>query len=345
MNSTTPWQAVASAWSSILWAVVLFSIVGLAAWARDRATRSAAACLGATGVFGLVLCAVGEPAGSATFAIGVAVGAAVGFGAAVRRVSAIRSAYASIAGGCIVVFGLAAPAVAVEQAVLTMESRPRFGANLWALAATDVLPSGSLVIVPSTRRALRIAAMRATATFPTDVEALSVAGLSDEGLPDETARVPLLWPVASEMHTAGMPTEVGLTRLAEARPLFLFPKAGWGRDLARHSQPFGLWERFSAEPVSPSDRRLSELRFAPLVHRMEQLVRTDSREGLSVVEDVLEARLVGVAAASDREGQSRVKEALERLRRPAPPNVLFAGSRPPAPSSEPASAIVETGTR
>jgi hypothetical protein len=273
--------------STLLWtqlgvAVLLFAVVGVALAAVVPRARPLAAALVAVAAVGL---ATGRflPCGpwrysSPLLAALAAVSALSGAGmqALVRVVAAARVPMARASAGMVLLLEVVLPVDAADEAL--GRPSPDGGAVVaWDDAAWGELGPATVVLLSTEAAWSRANAARARGSLRGDVVAVpSLASgygpIARRVFASDAALLPL-W---RDMEIAGAPSESSLAQVAAIRPVEMTYEPRWGRVLAGHLVPEGLFDRFEIEPRGASDRRTALAAFAPRRERLDRLVRVDA---------------------------------------------------------------------
>lgn len=155
-----------------------------------------------------------------------------------------------------------------------------------------------------------------------DLLVIPLAGLSRAALARELlAAEPQLAGALRDVAIAGRLSELSLSTLADARPLFVEVDPSWDRRLLDHLVPGTLWTEFSAHALGHSDRRQAEARRLNGVERVLTAAIRDRAldPGTLTILGVRsreQALLLG--ELGDREGLQQVISLLKRLDASAP---------------------------
>jgi hypothetical protein len=175
----------------------------------------------------------------------------------------------------IVVLELVLPVDAVDEAL----ARPSSGGAVaaWDDVAWGELPPSSIVALTGDRSWQRTAAAQARGSLRGDITIVPAdAGASGATARGALASDPALLPLWRDLEMSGVPSEASLAAVAATRPLAMSYEPRWGRAVAEHLVPEGLFDRFELEPRGTSDRRLALAAFAPRRGRLAQAVRADA---------------------------------------------------------------------
>ncbi|MFO0550160.1 MAG: hypothetical protein U0271_17330 [Polyangiaceae bacterium] len=211
--------------------------------AADAAVRS---MLGATeGTIALRLLSVASISSAST----------VGVYALVRKIQALRVPLARPGAAMLVAFHATLVGIITEQAAGRADRASQAGASAFTSAALEELPMRSTILVDSPLVAWRLLAAQLVEGRRADVLVVP-RRLLDRGdvaaslLTEEPATEPLLRAIALE----GVSDEVGLSSIADRRPLFVEAEGRWDDLIYRHITLAGPWLRFETEPLGKADR-------------------------------------------------------------------------------------------
>jgi hypothetical protein len=317
----------------------LLIIAGAALGARVVAARPAVAAMGALASGGLIAMAVGAPAGPTRYGAPVLAGvgagyvlAAIAMQALVQAVSRARLPFARASAAMILVLEGALPARAADDTSARADDRAKGTTSAWDRAAWGSFPAGAVVLVRDRRVQTRLYADRAAGELRADLALVPLFDLGGRGALRELGRDPKLAPIWRDATLLGAQEEWSLSSLAQERPLVAPYDPTWDRARARHLVPVGLFARFEPEPRGGSDRRRALDDFSPSVSppggallpserdRLIKAIEGDP-ELLGLTARLLRARLVAIAAASERDV---VAHALDDLRPFSPRDTVAA---------------------
>jgi hypothetical protein len=273
--------AAASPWSQLGGVTLLFAAAGLVlAGLATRARPTAAGLVGVAlaGAAASRFVPVGTspftaPALAAIAAVCALAGA--GMHGLVRAVSEARVPMAGTSASLIVVLELVLPVDSIEEALA--RSSPGAAVAAWDDVAWGELPPSTVVALTRDLAWQRTAAAQARGSLRGDVTVIATdTGASSGSARRALASDPALLPVWRDLEMSGMPTEASLAAVAATRPLAMAYEPRWGRVVAEHLVPDGLFDRFELEPRGASDRRLALAAFAPRRSRLALAVRDDA---------------------------------------------------------------------
>jgi hypothetical protein len=273
--------APASPWSQLGGATLLFAAAGLVLAGLATRARPVAAGLVGVVVVGTTASRF-VPAGASPFtAPALAAIAAVcalagaGMQGLVRAVAQARVPMAGASASLIVVLELVLPVDSIDASL----ARPTAGAAVaaWDDVAWGELPPSTVVALTNDRARQRTAAARARGSLRGDITVISTdPGASGGSARRALASDPALLPVWRDLEMSGAPTEASLAAVAATRPLAMAYEPRWGRVVAEHLVPDGLFDRFELEPRGASDRRLALAAFAPRRSRLALAAHADA---------------------------------------------------------------------
>jgi hypothetical protein len=187
--------------------------------------------------------------------VAVALAAALGLQAIVIGVRRLGLPFARTAGVAFVVFHFMVVLLASEDAAFVADRRSRHGAEVWTDEALAVLPPRSLVLVRSSEVAWRLWASRVVRGQRPDLVVVPLGLVDRPSVVRGLLRTePLIAALARDVATTGNPSEIALSTLADARPLYLELDPSWNVRLLEHLAPAPLWFRFATEGAGRSDR-------------------------------------------------------------------------------------------
>lgn len=183
----------------------------------------------------------------------VSILAALGVRVGLMLLGQLRLPFAEPVSVLLVVFQMTLACSAIE------ESKPRAGnaaANeTWTDETLGRLPAKSLLLVRESSMAWRAWAARIVRGERPDVVVVPLTLLGHPALLESLlATEPSLAALIRDINVNGSPTEHGLSKLADSRPLFVDLDPKWDSRLMSHLVPEGMWLRYSAHPLGRSDR-------------------------------------------------------------------------------------------
>jgi hypothetical protein len=293
-------------------------VAALVPRARPAAAGAAAAAIVAA------LGAMAGDAGAGLVAVAAAfVLAGVGMQAVVRAVATARVPFAAASAMMIVVLELAFPAVALDEATYAVDDRDKTAGAPWAEETFGALAARPVVAVRGEASWRRVLAATATGEMRGDALLLPFDDLSTRAAVRALSREPALAAVFHDVALEGRPGEFALAQLATTRTLALPFAPSDDRSLARHLVPAGAVDRFLPEPHGTSDRRRALEAFLPGRERLARAIAAPRGDPTlaAATATLLRARVLGLAAANDRELMPR---ALDDLRAFAPTDEVAA---------------------
>lgn len=261
--------------------------------------------------------------------------AAVGVHGLALALHASKLSLAHPASVLVVAFHLTLAAMSAEEGAARAFRSTNSGVDAWTSEAFESLPPRALVLVRSDAVAWRLWSSKVVSGRRPDVTVVPLpllghGSLAAGLLADEPGLLPLLRDVSS----SGAPGEFALSKLADARPLFVEFDPRWGRTLASHAIPDRLWLRFAPQPLGLSDRRAAQssdqqsfARTAAAARRDDahdqatlEVLATHAREQAGVAALVtdreLAQRALGQLTSLDREPDEALWPLLDPARRP-----------------------------
>jgi hypothetical protein len=247
----------------------------------------------------------------------LALASALGIFEVVRRILRAGFPLARPAAVLVVVFHLTLVALTSEEAGFSTDRSEQMAAEAWADEAFGRLAPRSAILVRSPAIAWRLWAARLTRGERPDVVVIPIP-LLDKGrvaaslIASERELEPLLRSYA----LTGEPTEFGLSKVADVRPLHVELDPVWSKRLISHLRLDGLWLEFAAQPLGPSDRKQSSAAAtAPLRRVMATIAAATVPESPTAL--VLATTLRGEAsvlnALGERDAADLVLGRLEEL--------------------------------
>jgi len=283
---------------------ILLSVVGATLAILVLRARPIALALMVVVASGFACARAGSPVGPTRFgapvlaAFAAASGlAGVGVQAIVRRIATARVPFARASGAMVLLFALARPVDAADDALARGRSGDASAA--WDDVAWGGLRPGAVVLLTEPRLQARARAAHARGALRDDLIVVPAYAHGSPGRQALAADVSLI-PLWRDLEIVGSPAEGSLSGLASARPLAMAYEPRWGRVLSRHLVPDALLDRFEIEPRGASDRRYALDAFVP---KRDRLVRMLARDPELTAETVylLRARALVVALSGDRD--------------------------------------------
>jgi hypothetical protein len=243
-----------------VWAGV--ALLGFVVALLDRRARSLASCLLALLVAGALGRADGSPTTpdplTSVNLLGIsalAVATSAGLSFLVAALGRARLPFARAAGVLLVVYGASLVFVSADDASRTAQLRESSLAERWTDEAWLSLPPKSLLLVRSEAVYLRLLASRTLAGSRPDVLLVPTAALDQSSVRlDLVEQEAALVPIVRDVLLAGKPSELALTGLADARPMYVQLDPNWDSRLYPHLVPHAFFSEFSPHPLGRSDR-------------------------------------------------------------------------------------------
>ncbi len=233
----------------------------------------------------------------------IAVSSALGVREVVARVLAARFPMARAAAVLVVVFHLTLCALTSEEAGFATDRSEQLAAEVWADEALGQLPPRSAILVRSPALAFRLWSARLLRGERPDVVVIPVPllgrGRVASGL---LAEEPQIEPLLMDFALTAAPTEFGLSKLADVRPLHVELDPSWSKRLVAHLRIDGLWLEYAPQPLGPSDRRQSSAAAAAPLRRVIASV-SDAAVPESATASVVAATLRAHASTLDALGE------------------------------------------
>ncbi len=181
----------------------------------------------------------------------------VGVYAFFNKLVSLKIPMARAGAALVIAFQATLVALIAEQASATANRASELGAESFSMAALDRLPARSVILADSPVVTWRLLAATLVEGRRPDVvivprRLLARGDVSMRLLSREPQVESLLRAIALE----GTSDEIGLSELADARPLFAEAERGWGPQIYGHLSVSGAWLRFEPEPLTSSDRKV-----------------------------------------------------------------------------------------
>lgn len=161
-------------------------------------------------------------------------------------------------------------------------------AEVWTDEALEGLPPSAVLLVRSEAVAYRLWAAKVIRGQREDVTVVPVPLLSRRSFVEALLqREPALAALIRELLVTGRPTELALSTLADARPLYLELDPEWDPRLNAHLLPEGLWLRFMPHALGRSDRSAGIEGARRAVVRVARAARTDSTSDRATLDVLL----------------------------------------------------------
>lgn len=220
----------------------------------------------------------------------IAIASAIGVQEVVTMLLRARVPLAKSAAVLVVIFHLTLVALTSEEAGFAADRSEQMAAETWTDGAMGRLPARTALLVRSPALAWRVWAARLVRGERPDVllvplPLLNRGRVAATLLANERSSEALL----RDLALTGEPSELGLSTLADARPLRVELDRGWSKRLASHLLADGLWLQFAPQPFGISDRKVAARAGFPRLHRViETIVHGD-------VPDVATATIVATS--------------------------------------------------
>lgn len=185
----------------------------------------------------------------------LAVSGALGVQTLVLGLSRARIPMARPAAVLLVLFQLTLLLMTAEDASYVADRGAQFGAEVWTEEALGDLPPRAALLVRSPAVVWRLWAARLVRGERPDVVIAPLPLMDRPGVTRALiAAEPELAALVRDMTINGRPSELGLSTLADARPLFVELDPSWSRRLVDHLSPRPLWLGFAPHALGRSDR-------------------------------------------------------------------------------------------
>ncbi|MGH7269813.1 MAG: hypothetical protein ACREJ3_05220, partial [Polyangiaceae bacterium] len=303
----SPFPFVAAQIGPVL-AILALAGAGLASLV-SRA-RPLACGLAVIALLGFAFGWMGVPAGPRSFGAPILAAllatsalAGIAMQAIVRSVARARVPFARESASMVLLLVLVLPVDRLDDALSRPAPRVPGAAEEWSDAALGSAPPRSFVIATDPRIRERLKADRARGAIRGDVTLLP-ASIRSPGAGHLLAADASLISLWRDLALVGAPSEASLSAIATRRPVIVMFDPSWGRSLARHLLPLGLFDRFEPEPRGASDRRAALDAFASERDGLALAARSEP-EFAAVTASLLRAREKGIALAGDRGSAAR----------------------------------------
>jgi hypothetical protein len=206
--------------------------------------------------------------------------------------------------------------VGAEDAARAAESRDANLAERWTDEALLSLPPKSILLLRSESVFLRLEAARVLGGSRPDLLIVPTRAIDQSTMRlDLVEQEAALMPIVRDVLLTGKPSELSLTGLADARPMYVEIDPSWESRLYPHLVPHAFFSEFAPHPLGRSDRSLG---VESAADRLDELVLAvqrgpaHDRATSQILAGALAERAVLLEALGDRETAARVtKELLE----------------------------------
>lgn len=221
------------------------------------------------------------------------------------------------ASALLVVYGFSLVFVAAEDSARAAEERAQNLTERWTDEALLSLPPKSLLLLRSETISRRLLAARALGGARPDLLIVPTASLHQSSVRlDLVEQEAALVPIVRDVLLAGKPSELALTGLADARPMFVELDPSWDSRLYPHLVPRAFFSEFAPHPLGRSDRQLAVQagpdRLAPLTRALASTSASD-RATRGILAAALAERAVVLEALGDRTASIEVTDDLLKL--------------------------------
>ncbi|AKT36479.1 hypothetical protein [Chondromyces crocatus] len=190
--------------------------------------------------------------------VGIAAGSAVGVQEAVNALLHARVPLSRTAAVLVVMFHVTLVALTSEEAGFAADRGEQMSAEVWVDEALGGLEPRAAILVRSPAMAWRLWAARLSRGERPDVLVIPIPLLNRGRVAlSLLLQEPTLEPLLRDFALTGEPSELGLSSLADVRPLHVELDRSWSRKLLSHLSVDGLWLEYAPEPLGPSDRKLA----------------------------------------------------------------------------------------
>jgi hypothetical protein len=250
------------AWTQELGLVTLgLAVLGalLAMTGRARALVAPLLVVAGVDVLGASAGLLGAEGGAGVRALvlgGMGVAGAVGVAGAASWLRAQAFPFARAASVLVVVFPLTLAALSAEEATFAADRSGALGAEEWTDQALGAVEPSAAVLATSPAVAWRLWAAMVVRGERPDVLVVPVPLLGQGRVAAGLLGIePAVEPLLRDYALTGGPSELALSKLADARPLHVELDGDWSKRLVLHMTVDGMWLEFAPQPLGPSDRR------------------------------------------------------------------------------------------
>lgn len=190
------------------------------------------------------------------------------------------------------------------------------GARAWTEEALARLPQGSVVLVRGEALTYRLMAAQRIEGRRPDVVLLPASLLAGGSIATRLLDVaPESSALLRQLAVHGHADEYALSRLADARPLFVELDPAWDLRLLEHLRPEAMWLALSPHAIGASDRRSGVRRSLAALRRAWAAARTGGAgdETRRVLFGQAGQQALALAALGDRKRASSLLAVLRRL--------------------------------
>ncbi len=303
---------------------LLLSLAGLA-WALQAGTPLRRALLpwalfAGSGVLVPFARAAGLSAGAGLLSLLSGLGCAAFFplalSALVRWLWSCPLPFARPAGVLSVTFAATLVVSRADQTV-AFEGAPIAGAELWTEEALGKLPLGSLALVRSPALAFRLMSARVLQGTRPDVVIVPAALLSSGSVTAQLVQAdPSLSPLLRQLWVNGFADEYALSRLADARPVFVELDPNWEARVLEHLRPDAMWLGFSSHALGASDRHAGVERSRAALRRVLEPLEAEGSVDAGtrkVLARIGAQQALAMAALGDRDASRRLLRVVRHL--------------------------------
>lgn len=184
-------------------------------------------------------------------------GAALGVFWFLTRLVRYKVPFARAGAALVAAFQATVVALVVESSTELADRSSQDGAVVFTDLALEQLPPDSALLVDDSLVTWRLLAAQLVEGRRPDVLVIPRT-LVGRGEVASTLLVhePQLEPLLLSLAITGTSDELGLSELADARPLYVEPERGWDATVYSHLSLSGFWLRFQSEPLGPVERKL-----------------------------------------------------------------------------------------
>ncbi len=226
-----------------------------------------------------------------------------GVHAGVRRLLALKIPFAKPLAAFSVAFHITLVALVSEQAGEAADRSIQRGANEWTDSALGDLDPSAIVLVKSPTKLFRLYAAQLVEGVRPDVIVVPTRLLGRGSVSADLASTERdIEPLLRSIAITGSSNEFSLSKLADARPLFVELDRAWDDKETSHLTVSGLWLRFAPQPLGAVDRKMNVATSTAALERLLAAVAPDAWPdpgSTRVAEDVIRQQVTLLVRIGD----------------------------------------------
>ncbi len=200
-----------------------------------------------------------------------------GVHAGVRRLLALKIPFAKPLAALSVAFHVTLVALISEQAGEAADRSLQRGADEWTRDALTSLDPSSMVLVRSPAKLFRLYAAQLVDGERPDVVVVPTRLLGRGSVAADLAtRERDVEPLLRSVALTGSSDEFSLSKLSDARPLYVELERAWDQKETTHLTVSGLWLRFAPQPLGQVDRKTATASSTAPLERLLSAVAPDA---------------------------------------------------------------------